>query len=563
MESIRRVSRPWAALIIAVLVFAAVAFIRVRLAGAPLERDEGEYAYAGQLILHRIPPYQAAYNMKLPGTYAAYAALMAVFGQSANGIHLGMLLVVGGAVLFLFLLGRRLFSSEAGLAAGACYALLSTCPDILGTSAHATHFVVLPALAATLLLLRGLESGRLEPQLSDLSLDASGRACPAPTAGGNHATVTPGLFFWSGALYGVGFIMKQHGVFLGAFGAATLASQAFSRTQAGVSLRRRVRPMLVFLVGAALPFAFTCLILWRAGVFHKFWFWTFDYARAYVSQVSLADGMENFWDSFAPIVKPNLTIWLLAAAGFALAWLREDFRRHAPFLTAFLLFSCAAMCPGLYFREHYFILALPAVCLLAGAGFEFLAKMAKPALPYCILAAALAWSLYSQRDFFFHMTPVESSREMYGMSPFPEAVAVAGYIRGRSAPDARIAVLGSEPEIYFYARRRSATGYIYGYPLMEAQPFALHMQNEMIGEIEAARPEYVVMVNVATTWMSDDDSPTRLFDWWDSYRARYQRVGVADMISEQRTEYRWDAAAASGAYTPQAENCLAVYRRRE
>jgi hypothetical protein len=371
------------------------------------------------------------------------------------------------------------------------------------------------------------------------------------------------VFFWSGALYGVGFVMKQHGVFLGAFGAAMLAGTAFSRAHAGAPALRRACPLLVFLSGAAAPFALTCLILWRAGIFHQFWFWTFDYARAYVSQVSLPEGMENFWSNFAPIVKPNLTIWLLAAAGLGLAWLRQDFRRHAPFLTGFLAFSCAAMCPGLYFREHYFILALPAVCLLAGAGVEFLGKMARPALPYCVLAAALAWSMYAQSDFFFRMTPVQSSRELYGMCPFPEAVEVAGYIRGHSARDARIAVLGSEPEIYFYARRRSATGYIYGYPLMESQPYALRMQNEMIGEIEAARPEYVVMVNVATTWMADDDSPRRIFDWWDSYRGRYQRVGVADMISEERTEYRWDAAAAPEAYTPQAEDYLAVYRRRE
>jgi hypothetical protein len=39
-----------------------------------LERDEGEYAYAGQLMLQGIPPYQLAYTMKLPGPFAAYAA---------------------------------------------------------------------------------------------------------------------------------------------------------------------------------------------------------------------------------------------------------------------------------------------------------------------------------------------------------------------------------------------------------------------------------------------------------------------------------------------------------
>jgi len=30
--------------------------------------------------------------MKLPGTYAAYAVIMAVFGQSPSGIHLGLAL---------------------------------------------------------------------------------------------------------------------------------------------------------------------------------------------------------------------------------------------------------------------------------------------------------------------------------------------------------------------------------------------------------------------------------------------------------------------------------------
>ena len=54
-----------------VILFFAV--VRFRLRDVPLERDEGEYAYCGQLMLQGIPPYKLAYNMKLPGTYAAYA----------------------------------------------------------------------------------------------------------------------------------------------------------------------------------------------------------------------------------------------------------------------------------------------------------------------------------------------------------------------------------------------------------------------------------------------------------------------------------------------------------
>ena len=71
------------------LILALVAVVRIRLLSMPLERDEGEYAYAGQLMLEGEPPYRLIYNMKMPGTYAAYAWIMAVFGQSAAGIHLG------------------------------------------------------------------------------------------------------------------------------------------------------------------------------------------------------------------------------------------------------------------------------------------------------------------------------------------------------------------------------------------------------------------------------------------------------------------------------------------
>ena len=58
------------------------ALIRFHLRECPLERDEGEYAYAGQLMLQGIPPYQLAYSMKLPGTFAAYAVILAIFGQT-------------------------------------------------------------------------------------------------------------------------------------------------------------------------------------------------------------------------------------------------------------------------------------------------------------------------------------------------------------------------------------------------------------------------------------------------------------------------------------------------
>src|SRR5439155_9664052 len=186
---------PWICLGL-ILLFVVV--VRIRLLPVPLERDEGEFAYAGQLILEGIPPYQLAYNVKLPGIYAAYALVMAVFGQTPAGIHLGLLLVNLGAIVLLFFLARRLFDSYAAVIASATYALMSTSTAVLGLRAHATHFVVLAALGGFVLLLRGLESRRA------LTL------------------------FSSGLLFGVAVLMKQHGVFLGIFAFGVLLHNEWS-----------------------------------------------------------------------------------------------------------------------------------------------------------------------------------------------------------------------------------------------------------------------------------------------------------------------------------------------
>lgn len=130
--------------LVAAGVFGLVIAIRIRLLGVPLERDEGEYAYAGQLILQGVPPYTLAYNMKFPGTYAAYAAIMSIFGQTITGIHLGLLLVNAATIILVFLLGRQLVNSVVGLTAGMSYAVLSVSPSVLGFAGHATHFCVAP-----------------------------------------------------------------------------------------------------------------------------------------------------------------------------------------------------------------------------------------------------------------------------------------------------------------------------------------------------------------------------------------------------------------------------------
>lgn len=98
--------------------------------------------------------------------------------------------------------------------------------------------------------------------------------------------------------------------------------------------------------------------------------------------------------------------------------------------------------------------------------------------------------------------------------------------------------MGSEPEIYFYAHLHSVTGYIYMYGLMEPQPYALRMQEELIHDLQTRRPDYIVDVNVSTSWLTREDSATRLFDWWDAYRPLHYALAKSfgDLAIYRRTD---------------------------
>jgi hypothetical protein len=521
---------PW---ILVAIVGLCVAAVRIRMLGIPLERDEGEYAYTGQLMLQGIPPYQLAYSMKFPGIDAANAAIMAVFGQTIVGIHLGFLLVNAATIVLIFLLGRRLFTPAAGVAASAAYALLSIGQGVFGAQAHATHFVALAAMGGTVLLLRAIDTRRLS------------------------------TLFGSGILFGVAVLMKQHGVLFVAFGVWYLAWHHLAQLRHG--WRSSVKDLAVFLCGVSVPLALTVIALWRTGVLGKFWFWTFTYAHAYAQEVPFFTGFALFRLTIPGVIGPNLPIWIIALAGLVLIRRKNEDRIVAIFVTGFLAFSFLALCPGLFFREHYFVLILPAVALLAGAAVGTALKKWPRAtlLTYGVFVAALLFSVVRQEKYLFQMSPEEISRATYGPNPFPEAVQIGNYIQTHAAPGSSIAILGSEPEIPFYAHRRSATGYIYMYGLMESQPYALTMQKDFIREVEMSQPEYVVIVTCSMSWLRQLDSRPEIFDWWAAYQPQHykQLVGLADVISQDHTEYRWGEDSES--YRVQSPSAVLVYKRTD
>jgi hypothetical protein len=165
-------------------------------------------------------------------------------------------------------------------------------------------------------------------------------------------------------------------------------------------------------------------------------------------------------------------------------------------------------------------------------------------------------------DIYFFLGPTQVCRAIYGTNPFPEAVEIGRYLAAHSSPGARIVVLGSEPQIYFYSHRRSATGYICTYPLMEPQPRAVEMQKEMIREIEKTNPDFVVFVHVPDSWLQYSDSNPLIFGWFGRYqREHLQLAGLVEITPDGPSEYRWFDPPQTKVRTT-AELWLAVFKRR-
>ena len=170
---------------------------------------------------------------------------------------------------------------------------------------------------------------------------------------------------------------------------------------------------------------------------------------------------------------------------------------------------------------------LPALALLAGYALE---TAGQREIPWILFAVCWCFIVLSRRDVFFEMTPAQISDSTYGRNEFEVYPDVGDYLRDIRLPDATLAVLGSEPELLFYAHRRSVTGYIYMYDLVEDQPLREKMQREMISERwSKGKPGFVVFVNLSPSWLpSRPEDFEAIRQWLIHYTDTfYEPFGVA------------------------------------
>jgi 4-amino-4-deoxy-L-arabinose transferase-like glycosyltransferase len=454
--------------------------LRAPVAALPFERDEGEYAYIAQRWLAGDVPYRDAFDQKPPGAFLFYAAAFAVGGETPAAVRWAAQLATIAALGALVALGTRLFSPEVGVAAALSGLLLSAHPSWLGNAVNTEQVALAPISFGALFAL--LAAGRQRV----------------------------GFSLCVGALGGIALLLKP----------VTAPIVAFEIATAVLLSRRKIAHAVAAALGVAALLVPVALYFAAHGAWSDFLDAVVWNNLAYAGTTALRNYPASFAAEFGPTLKPLGPLYGIAlAAPLALlgaARPRACTRRRLAWVAGWLAASLPAIAAGGYFRQHYFVLALPPLALLAGVAQDAIGRIAfgvrplargfAPLASLLLVGASVATSWW----YFGPARPEARLHRIYGSNPFPEAPALGAWIAAHAAKQEQVFIYGSEPQLLFYADRKSASRYPFVYPLNMPLPAAAARQSEALGELDAAPPRFVVGVFVRTSTLEQPGTPPAL-----------------------------------------------------
>ena len=514
-----------------------IALLRFSFLEVPLERDEGAYAYIAQLLLDGIAPYTQAYSLYFPGIFIIYALTFLVFGQTIFAIHFCLLIANLVTIVFIYLIGKRLFDSLTGIISGATFGLLGLNPHAQGLFSHGEPFTMLFICTGVYILLLGINSNKKF------------------------------LFIWSGIFFGLGLLIKQNILVFASLPFIYLCFIFFKSSDQNKQFWRDA--LLFYIYGYFIPLTIFFIFCLITKSWSQMFFWTFIMPSEMTPPASIIRIIEQFKILTPPIIKSSSLFFSFSFIGLLTPLWNSKLRPGTYFIILFLFISFFTMCISFYLRAHYFIYLFPSIALLTGVGFSSIYVLIKK-IPLIktnklviigLVLLFFSYSILSQKKFLFQTSTIMVSRSIYGGNPFPESLIIADYVKKHSSPEDKIAILGSEPQILFYADRVSASKHIFTYYLMGNHPHALTMQKEVMTDIELTKPPILINVVIPTSWLFQKDSKSMLFHWLDDFVSKnYNLTGIVEIQDTNTTKYFWGENTAK--FIPKKENFIQIYLRK-
>jgi 4-amino-4-deoxy-L-arabinose transferase-like glycosyltransferase len=417
----------------------------------PLDRDEGEYAWGADQLAGGALPYRNSFLQKPPGIVLVYLIACVPFGLNTDVLRGVLILAYLGTAILLHRLGRKVGGPRCGQVAALVFTLCLMAPLYESNAANTEAFMLLPLTGAM---------GSL--------WELRQRRADGPVT-------------LAGLLFGLALFFKQIAVFHG-------IHLALSLLVLGQNWPERLRWLVLFGAGSVLPHGLAVGWFAAQGALGPYLDGVLLHNLEYVGGSLEPHGAGALWRRWAAFSLFDCVVWLGAVVALGLVL----FQRRwwvGWFAGGWLLAAWAGVSSGGYYRGHYFIQALPPVCLLTGLLGDCLHRVPAPAFVPVLVGV---WAATCPAGVALVLADAEQqSLARYETRRFLNAHEVGLWLRqsgGRS-----LFVLGSEPEIYHTSGLRGVSRYTIMNPLFGGFESSRARQQEVLDALHGDLPDYLVI----------------------------------------------------------------------
>ncbi len=523
-----------------IAILALTYFARLNFIDIALERDEGDYALAGKLILEGATPYIDVFEQKPPGLFYSYALIEAIFGSTPKNLHMGFIVINLLTCVFIANGLRFLIGTLAGLGAAAAFALLTLNPYASGFSIQAEHLLVFYVSISFFLLAYYYRSGRL------LSLILAGASVAWATT------------------------IKQNGLFFVL--AIGLGIAAIHLTKDKFDLKKIGKEYAYYALGGITMAFLVMMLIAVQGVWKETIFWSITFPREfYISTISWDEGMAFLKGYYKRMSSFNSLLWYCSLAGFLLFMSSRVKWSLKVWIILILLLSFASIWPGLRFYGHYWLQFFFGVSiglgLLSFGLQDLVARWRRKNLGIlagaALLVAIVSYAVSKKYAFYTKPNLVAIIDQIYGDNPFNEMRVISEFIKSKN-PDPKtdkLLVAGSEPQLLLETGLSSPTPHTFLAFVAGEHPASEVWKTDYMAMMQRNEAKYAVYVAHPFSWVAKGQSGINFASQVYRHLTRnYNIIGVADIISKDQTIYKWDNEAPT--YQPQSQKYVLVFERR-
>ena len=196
----------------------------------------------------------------------------------------------------------------------------------------------------------------------------------------------------------------------------------------------------------------------------------FTHNLEYIQVMPWSQRIARLGRTLSSLSRSESAIWVFAATGFV-ALGKTGKWKELVFLGGWTAASIIGASASGYFFAHYFQQVVPPLAVAAALGgeaiFNFRPWGVVPAWGRAVALGLLLAVLpaVAMVPFLFLYSPAEAVRKLYPGDAFAEMPVLAARLAAATGAEDRVFVFGAEPEVLFYAKRVSATRYIFLFPL--------------------------------------------------------------------------------------------------